>query len=891
MSMPTENFKLEGLSLGAAATPTARKLLELAYDLTWTWTTGTQSLFERLDPELWILSQHNPVRMLGTLSSARLTEISNDKALSQEIDRLHEARRTSENAGAWFGSASKTLESGWRPFLAAYFCAEFGLTECFQIYSGGLGLLAGDHVRSAAQLGLPLIGVGLLYRNGYFHQTLDGSGMQQEVFPPLDAPNQPVRRVIDALTGQQLRVKVELPGRSASVAVWRSDIGGVRLYLLDTNIEENPAHDREITANLYLGDQTRRIEQEIVLGIGGIRALAAIGEEPTVFHMNEGHAAFMGLERIRMFREQFPHLNFDQAREAAAPSHIFTTHTPVPAGIDRFNAALVGHYFNEYCAKLGLDLEGFLALGREDVSNKSEAFSMAVLALRISKFCNGVSRLHGEVSRGMWKNIWPGIPESDVPIGHVTNGAHTDMWVGERMAKVFDQHLPKNWREKPQDNATWSGIERVPHAEIWNARNAARKDLLRFCAERMAGGKCGGISAQLRDDVLTIGFARRFAGYKRATLLFRDPARLSRLLEGREGRPIQLIISGKSHPGDGWGKHLIREIVEFARSKQSHGRILFLEDYSIEIAKEMVRGCDVWLNNPIRGLEASGTSGMKAAMNGVLNASILDGWWDEAYEDGVGYEIRAKGTYPSDAPNEEREDFEADALYSLIEQQLLPEFYTRDASGIPTRWITKVSKCIARLSPTFSTHRMVAEYAERYYFEAHNAATRLLRESSSPQSPQGGKTSLQVRSAAELADHIARYRAHWPQVGLRDLRVSPVDASGMCTVDVATRIDGLRPPEVSIQAISGPISASGIIEHARTIPLSAAANGQTSDGWVRYTGTLKVDLPATGTLAVAARIVPRDERLVSPFIPGLVSSSETREIQAQDAPSPATVRR
>ena len=853
-------------------------LRTLAYDLTWVWTPNSRALFESIAPDLWHASHHNPVRLLATVAPERLDELARDKAFTTKLAAQVAALRAGANAGAWYKDQAPALASDWRPFLAAYFCAEFGLTECFQIYSGGLGLLAGDHLRSAAQLGLPLVAVGLLYRNGYFHQAIDGNGMQHELFPSVDAARQPVRRVLHPATNQPLIVSVEMPGaagaapgsaagREVRVQVWRCDVGPVRLYLLDTNLDENQPLDRDITANLYLGDHTRRIEQEIVLGIAGIRALAAMGEHPSVFHMNEGHAAFMALERIRQFRQADPALTFDQAREAAAPSHVFTTHTPVPAGIDRFSPSLVARYFAHYHDAIGLDLEGLLALGREDVANHAEAFSMAVLAIRTSGYANGVSKLHGVVSRKMWRNIWPGLPESDVPIGHVTNGVHTDFWVGPHMERLFDKALAPTWREKPHEPTTWSPLERVADADLWAARNSARADLVRACSRLVAAGKTAGTAARLDPGALTIGFSRRFAGYKRATLLLRDRQRLARLLAGetqpgKPPRPVQLLIAGKSHPGDGWGKHLIRDVVEFARSRhagQGGGRVLFLEDYDIAVARTLVQGCDVWLNTPIRGLEASGTSGMKAALNGVLNASILDGWWDEAYAPDLGFEIPARGTYPSDAPDEDREAFEANELLLLFEQHIVPEFYDRDTAGVPTRWTSRMRRCIQALAPEFSTHRMVAQYAREYYFTAHQTASRRLA------------AKPDFAGARQIADQIARYRAHWPRIALHDLRVDSTADDCAFRVSVALETGGqgsLLPSELRVQALFGESDADALPNIAHAVDLKPIAPNAP-----RFEGVVRIPSDCSPRYAILCRVIPADERLVSPFIPGLVTNS------------------
>ncbi len=836
-----------------------RPLLEVAYNFQWSFNPAALDVFERLDPIAWEETGHNPVKLLSTISPERLEALALDEKLVAKVREAHESLARHMADKGWYAGVSKDLPTRLRPLLVAYFCAEFGLHECFQIYSGGLGLLAGDHLKAASDLGLPLIGVGLLYRNGYFHQALDATGYQQELYPALDAPRQPVRRMMDLETGRQLTVGLELPGREVKIAVWRADVGKVRLYLLDTNIPENSAEDREITANLYLGDQRRRIEQELVLGIGGVRALDAIGEEPTVFHLNEGHAAFLAIERIRQLRVRTG-LSFDQCREAAACGHVFTTHTPVPAGIDHFNTGLVQHYFGTMYDALGLDMEGFMALGRENVADKNEAFSMAILAIRCARFCNGVSKLHGDVSRKMWQNIFPETPVAEVPIGHVTNGVHTATWVSPTMAAVFDKHLGEAWHSRPQDPAAWAGIDKAPDAELWTARQAGRAGFVEYCGRAAGYGKTGGRPGTLDPSLLTIGFARRFAGYKRGTLLFRDPERLGRLLKGDKGRGVQLVLSGKSHPGDGWGKDLIKDIVAFARSDAAMGRILFIEDYGIDVAREMVRGCDVWLNTPIRGLEASGTSGMKAAMNGVLHASILDGWWDEAFTPKVGFKIEDTGVYLNDAPNPERDEREADALYRLIEAQLVPEFYTREA-GVPRAWTAKMRACIRELAPFFSTGRMVAEYAGKYYFPAHAATTRL------------NLSKTDIAPARELADHIAHYRKHWAGVRVKSVQAAPAPGGQALAVAAAVRLGMLRPDECLVQAYHGPLDDTGGIGEGTAVPLSAKAPLPGGDGTYHYVGNVKPAEHGDRRYGLVVRVLPGDDRLVTPFIPGLITTS------------------
>jgi starch phosphorylase len=844
-----------------------RPLWDLSWNFWWTWDQPTRELFASIDPAIWETTRHNPVRTLALVTPERLHELAGDDSFLERVADASERFKAHLDAPP---SSEWTAATGMK---VAYFCAEYGLAECLPIYSGGLGLLAGDHLKSASCLkggGLPLVAVGLLYRCGYFHQALDDDGLQHELYPDIGRETQPVRRVIDAQQGGQQRVQVELPGRTVHAALWRAGVGRIALYLLDTDLPENDPADRDITRNLYLGDHDMRIRQEMVLGIGGVRALEAVGEHATVFHMNEGHAAFLALERTRLARLRAAEaggaaLSFDQTREATAAAHIFTTHTPVPAGIDRFDPRLVAHYFAGYHDSLGLDLEGFLALGRENVADRSEAFSMAVLALRMSRFANGVSRLHGRVSRGMWRNIWPDTPEDDVPIGHVTNGVFALGWVAPRMAALYDQTLGPAWRQAPGEPASWARIAEgelggLPDGALWEARQACRRELVQWCrqgiASGRAGGSGGGSGKVLDPGVLTIGFARRFAAYKRGTLLFRDPERLLALL--RSPTPVQLVFAGKAHPGDSGGKRLIREIIHFARTHGVQDRLVFLEDYDIEIARRLVQGCDVWLNTPIRGLEASGTSGMKAAANGVIHVSTLDGWWDEGYAPDpphLGFHIESIGTFDHDLPNDQREQFEAAALYRLLEHEIVPEFYDRGADGLPVRWLARVRRCIAELAPRFSADSMLLNYARQFYLPAHHAGTRM--------------RARDLADAREVAGAIDRYRRNWRTGRVRVIDVQCEPVGGACNrVAAVVGLADLAPEDVLVQLRYGQLDAHGELTQAQI--LAMAHDKDLSGGVHRYAATFAPG--ASPRTAWVVRILPGDRRLVTPFIPALIAN-------------------
>lgn len=867
-------------------------LLEIAHNIWWTWNYDAINLFAKLDRELWESSHHNPVKLLGMLSQDRLDRAASDRSFLHALGTVHSRMLEDLQSRGWFGdnagavagaggvggAAVSGMQGKASPFKIAYFCAEFGLAECFQVYSGGLGLLAGDHLKSASELGLPLVAVGLMYRKGYFHQYLNPDGLQQEMYIDVDPANQPVHRVIDPATSQQRKVQVPFPGRTVTIGLWRCDVGRVPLYLLDTNLPENSREDRDITANLYGGDMEVRIKQELVLGLGGVRALDALGERPTVCHINEGHAAFIALQRIANIRKAEPSLTFDQAREAVAAGHIFTTHTPVPAGIDRFPPRLVETYLNFMLGDLGLDVEGLLALGRENTADRKEFFSMAVMAIRTSRFCNGVSELHGSVSRGMWRNMWPGTPEADVPIGHVTNGVHARFWTSGELTRLYDRYLGDQWHKSPQDPHVWDAIHEIPDEELWSAHERRREHLIAWCRrrirEQLRARGAGALeveraAAALDTSALTIGFARRFATYKRGTLLFRDGERLARLLKSAE-RPVQVIIAGKSHPADGGGKQLIRDIVSYIRTSGVGHRVVFLEDYDIEVARRLVQGCDIWLNTPIRGLEASGTSGMKAALNGCIHTSILDGWWAEGFDPESGFGI-GRGEAYSEHDRDQMDDIESRSLYQLLESQIVPEFFDRDAAGLPRKWIARIKRCIRSLAPRFNTHRMVTDYARKFYFPAHRAAARLAA---------GG-----YAEAKGLADHIDRYRHLWHRVRVANVTslVGPagsVSVRSMVRVTAEVELGDLNPDEVSVQLYHGRVTSLGELVDAHAINMvhdtgKHGSNGSAqpavhgAPGVHRFTGAFA---PAqSGQHGFSVRVVPCDDRLVTPFVPGLIT--------------------
>jgi glycogen phosphorylase len=832
-----------------------KPLQALARNLWWSWHPEAIELFMRIDRDLWERSGHNPVVMLGNCPQTLLEQLAQDDGFLTSMQRVLQNLERHLSRRPWHEKADEKA----RDFTVAYFCAEFGLTECLQIYSGGLGCLAGDHLKAASELGLPLIGVGLLYRHGYFQQYLNAEGWQQERIPDLDFANLPVEPVIGD-DGEQVKVSVTLPGRAVVIAVWKVIVGRIPLYLLDTNQPENDLLDRGITGQLYGGDMEMRIKQELILGIGGTRALAAMGIEPDVFHMNEGHSAFLALERIRVLIERH-NITFDEARQYAAASNVFTTHTPVPAGIDRFPPELVQRYFKDYHPALRLDMEGLLALGRENVFQKNEFFSMAVLAIRTSDWCNGVSQFHGHVSRQMWKGIWPGVPAHEVPIDHVTNGCHARSWLSSDLTNLFDRYLGTRWQNSPTDQTVWHAINEMPDEELWRVHERRRQKLIVWARRKMArqltdrGLEPAAAKAAtdgLDPDALTIGFARRFATYKRGNLLLRDPRRLLNMLNDPK-RPLQILIAGKAHPADGGGKDLIRQLVQFARDRGVQHRIIFLENYDIEMARYLVQGCDVWLNNPRRGMEASGTSGMKAAINGVLNCSILDGWWDEAHDHSLGWAIGRREDY---ANPEEADEIESHALYDLLEKQIIPLFYDRDAAGLPIGWLAKMKQCISHLAPRFNTNRMVQEYFTKLYAPSLHRGRRLVADN--------------LAGSVALAHQKDRLRSAWPHLAIEQTSTSNGKSLGIqqkLELDVIAQLAGLTPAEVRVQIYVGRLDNDGRIVDGRTIDLEH--KDDLGDSRHRFVGSIHAS--TSGRHGFAVRIIPGGEMFENVVEPGLIA--------------------
>jgi starch phosphorylase len=850
---------IQSFSVSPSLPQRLEPLREIACNLRWAWNHDTIELFRRLDSDLWETTNHNPVLMLGTVEQARLEEAVDDQGFLAHLDRVAEKLDDYLTTQSTWFDREHAREEG-QP-LAAYFSAEFAVTECLEIFAGGLGVLAGDHLKSASDLGLPLVGVGLLYQEGYFRQYLNEAGWQQEFREDNDFYNLPLMPE-QGPDGAPLTIKVRYLGGDVFARVWRAQVGRVPLYLLDTNIPANPdPKDRDITDELYGGDHALRIRQEIMLGIGGYRALKALGLEPQVYHLNEGHAAFMALERIRDLMETHG-LTFGEAREATASGLVFTTHTPVAAGHDYFPMELMRRYFGDYARELGLSEDEFLALGREDPRDAGSLFCMTTLALKLAGRRNAVSRLHGEVTRQMWQMLWSGVPQAEIPITHVTNGVHFRSWISLEMNQLYNRYLGPRWREEPADEEVWGRAERIAPSELWRTHERRRERLVAFVRRRLRqqrsrrGAPQSEIEAAdeaLDPQALTIGFARRFATYKRATLIFHDEERLARLFSDPD-RPIQMIFAGKAHPRDDAGKRLIARIVQLSRREPFRHRLIFIEDYGMATARYLVQGSDVWLNTPRRPREASGTSGMKATANGVLNLSILDGWWAEAYAPELGWAIGRGEIY--DDPDEQ-DRVEAEALYELLEREVAPSFYERGGDGLPHRWLDRMKASLRDLCSFFNTHRMVQEYTERLYLPAAAQAR--------------GLTADGMARARALAEWKAHVRKEWPNVQVVAAEAGPIEdlhVGDQISVRAWVRLGGLSPDDVTVECTFGPLDIDGEIVEAE--PITMQATGDHSEKGHPFE-VHAIPCRRSGRYGFSVRVLPNHPDLVTPFLPGLIT--------------------
>lgn len=879
-------------------------LHELALNLRWSWHPETRDLFRSVDPEVWAATGEDPVRLLGEVPAARLAALAADRRFLRRLGDLADDLQEYLTGPRWYQSRAEDGPTP-PPAAIAYFSPEYGIAAALPQYSGGLGILAGDHLKAASDLGVPLIGVGLFYRHGYFRQSLNRDGWQQERYPLLD-PDELAVSLLREPDGTPSRVDLALPGgRTLAARIWKAQVGRVPLLLLDSDIEANSPAERDVTDRLYGGGSEHRLLQEMLLGIGGVRAVRAYCRltghpAPEVFHTNEGHAGFLGIERIRELvadrcadrcAEQSADRaagreaeaagrdaegpDFAAALEAVRAGTLFTTHTPVPAGIDRFDRELVARHFGGDAALPGVPADQVLALGAETwPGGDPKLFNMAAMGLRLAQRANGVSTLHGEVSRAMFNGLWPGFDAAEVPITSVTNGVHAATWIDPAVVRLGAAEIGADRAEEAMttgETRRWTGLERIGNTEIWDLRRSLRAQLVDEARHRLRASwrqrgageaELGWVSSVLDPDVLTIGFARRVPSYKRLTLMLRDPDRLRGLLL-HPTRPVQIVVAGKAHPADDGGKRLIQQMVAFADDPAVRHRIVFLPDYDMDMARHLYPGCDVWLNNPLRPLEACGTSGMKAALNGCLNLSVLDGWWDEWYDGQNGWAIptadEGAGVLdPDSGEAERRDDIEAAALYDLIEEQVAARFYDRAGDGLPHRWIAMVRHTLVTLGPKVLAGRMVREYVDRLYAPAALAQRELAA---------GGH-----RGARELAAWKAKVRAAWPAVRVEHVQAEgPGEAQELGSaleLRVQVALGALEPGDVEVQAVSGRVDETDGISDAAVLALKPVG-GPDLDGRTRYEGSL--ELARTGPFGYTVRVLPAHPRLASPAELGLVA--------------------
>jgi starch phosphorylase len=825
-------------------------LQELAYNLRWSWEDRTRDLFRWVDPQIWESTFHDPVRLLSLVGRQRLEQLASDPGFMGLLGEMHADLRRYLEVPRWFQNRAASPLKG-----VAYFSPEFGIAEALPQYSGGLGVLAGDHLKAASSLGIPLTGVGLMYRLGYFRQHLNADGWQEERYPVLD-PHSMALEVVEGV-----RVQVDLAGEELDAQVWLAQVGRVRLYLLDADVDSNDDDLRAVTDRLYGGGSEHRVRQEILLGVGGVRALEAIGVDAQVFHTNEGHAGFLGLERIRKLITEHD-LSWNEAIEAARAGTVFTTHTPVPAGIDRFPRELIERYFSGWAKECGVSIDTLMSLGHFPDEPPDAPFNMAVMGLRLAGRSNGVARLHGRTSREMFQGLWPQVPVEETPIGSITNGVHGRTWVSSQMGDLYSKYVSPAWDDAAPEE--WERIHDARDDELWRAREQGRDALVSFVRERLRASLMDrGVSVtdtEWVDEVLDpryliVGFSRRFATYKRATLLLSQPDRLRALLLD-EQRPLQLVFAGKAHPADDLGKEMIAQIVRFSRDPQVRHRITFIEDYDIAVARMMYQGSDVWLNTPRRPMEASGTSGEKAALNGALNCSILDGWWDEMFDGSNGWAISSAEGITDLA---HRDEVEADSLFEVLERQIIPLFYDRAGARFPRGWITRVKHSIASLGPKVMASRMVRDYLLEMYEPTARQSEQLAADDYS--------------RARQLAEWKHRVSSAWPEVKVvdvdADFPAGPVDLGGEREVTVEVMLGALSTDDVAVELLHGTVAPGDELAAVQVVQLSLDTTAKTHHGALRYRGSFRCD--SAGRYGYTVRIVPSHPDLGSPLETGCVA--------------------
>ena len=821
-------------------------LREIAMNLWWSWNPDAIRLFARISPDLWEETNQNPVLLLGRAKQSRLEYLAQDDTFLTHLNSVQEAlHKYLSSKVTWFNTAYKNYNSTH----FAYFCAEYGISESLPIYSGGLGILAGDHLKSASDLGVPLIGIGLLYSQGYFRQYLNSDGWQQERYPENDFRNMPLT-LMENEDGSPITISVKCP-HTVHAQIWRVNVGRVSLYLLDANISSNKTEDRAITSQLYGGDQSMRIRQEILLGIGGYRALLALGKEPAVCHVNEGHAAFLTLERARDLMSK-KGLNIHEAMKAVKAGTIFTTHTPVPAGHDVFWPDLIDRYLKDYYQNdLGLDHNQFMSLGRRNPDDPNDTFNMTNLAIKLSTFRNGVSKLHGEVTREIWAPAWPNFPETEVPISAVTNGIHTRSWISFELFELFNRYLSPRWITQPGNQSAWEKINKIPNTELWRTHERRRERLVSFARRRLKQQlRARGVprtEIKIAEDVLdpealTICFARRFATYKRSTLLFQDLDRLDKILNNPK-QPVQLIFAGKAHPADKDGKKLIRQIAHLNRSERFRRSIVFLEDYDMNVARYLLQGGDVWLNSPKYKMEASGTSGMKATANGQINMSVPDGWWAEAYDGENGWSIGKGETYKDE---DLQTKVESEAIYDMLEREVVPMFYNRGRDNVPTSWIERMKHAMGTVCPYFNTNRMVQEYTDKFYI------------------PTERRYMIFQENNCENSKNYSKWEKHltqsWHRVHIHNVEVgngNEFSVGENVTLKADCYLGDIQPEDIKVEIYTGIVDSKDNFTNPHNYTMAHLAS--LGDGNHRFQG--EIPCLSTGQHGFSLRIIPHHQHL------------------------------
>lgn len=823
------------------------KLSEIAGNLWWSWNTEFLRLFKKIDKDLWEGIEKNPVKFLKLVSQDKLEKVAKNEEFLEEYKKCVDNFTNYMNSkNTWF---SKNYPKN-KNDLIAYFSAEYGLDETIPIYSGGLGILSGDHLKSASDLGLNFVAVGLLYKDGYFTQKINGYGGQENQYQKADLSNLPVETVKD-LNQEDMIIEVKFPDGPIKLKVWKINVGRINLYLLDSDIEENKPENRDVTLKLYGGDQEMRIRQEIVLGMGGVYLLKKLGLSPTVYHMNEGHSAFLTLEIIKDLMEE-KKISFEMARDIATSKTVFTTHTPVPAGNDIFPLDLVEKYFKDFWPRLGLDREGFLKLGMKPTQILESGFNMGILALKIAGKKNGVSRLHGAVSRELFGEVWPNIAANESPITYVTNGIHTCSWLAQNLKELYNEYLIPYWQDNLHEDYVWEKIKDIPNKKLWEAHNNRKQKMLQMVKENTVNRlKRSGVSyeeiheivSKINPNALTIGFARRFATYKRATLIFKDLERITQILND-EAKPVQLIFAGKAHPADKVGQDLIKYINELSMKPQFKGKIFILENYNIGMSRYLISGVDVWLNNPRRPMEASGTSGQKASVNGVINFSVLDGWWAEGYDQANGWTI---GTNAEFSSYEEQDKADSESLYNTLENKIIPLYYQNTKQDVPEKWIEMMKNSIITTGGKYSTSRMVVDYINKMYMPLCNLYN---------------KYYANIESVAEYTSWKEELYNSWDKIEIRqsnNLSDITIDAGNNINVQAQVKLPNINPDNIEVQVYYGKIKENGMVDNISIIPMQLVDKNQEEH---IYTFVSKIELTTGGDYGYTFRVMPKHEMIL-----------------------------